>query len=135
MPNNASDETIFVPCAKCHGEGYIDIYANIANGVCFTCAGSKGRTTTVTAEAKRAAARAKRQAATAAKRKASMDAYAAAGDARWAGFAAAHPIEAAGILAASEAHPGQVGAELLCYVRCGDYGFAHAAAEYANLAG
>jgi len=116
--------TIFVPCDKCHGVGYIDHYANIANGICFACAGSKGRTTTEIAEAKRAAARTKRQAATAAKREAKLVAYQAAGDDRWAAFAADYPAEAGALLEMQAAEVVRMGiagvaAYIVNYVRCG----------------
>lgn len=41
MTTKTSKKTETCPCPKCDGQGYIRAYSGIANGVCFTCAGTK----------------------------------------------------------------------------------------------
>jgi len=40
----------FNKCGKCDGKGVIDGFGHIANGVCFSCGGSKGRVARMTRE-------------------------------------------------------------------------------------
>ena len=41
MTTATSKKTETCPCPKCDGQGFIRAYAGIANGICFTCAGTK----------------------------------------------------------------------------------------------
>lgn len=56
----SATETVTRECGKCYGTGYIEAYAGIANGQCFTCGGSGNVFTTVAKEKANKAAAARR---------------------------------------------------------------------------